>query len=83
MSLFVEYYDADPQDNLLSRTGEMDYVYQAEQWAIDALEDGDVVAVKAFYGPRPIKGIRIHDCRLFAEWRIKNTPSGRELERVS
>jgi hypothetical protein len=83
MSLFVEYYDADPQDNVLARTGEMDYQYQAEQWAIDALEDEAVVAVKAFYGPRPAKEIKIHDRPLFAEWRINMTPSGRQLQRVS
>lgn len=83
MGLFVEYYDADPEDNVLSRTGEMDYAYQAEQWAINALQEDDVVAVKAFYGPRPSKEIKVHDRLLFAEWRIENTPTGRKLERVS
>jgi hypothetical protein len=67
MGLFVEYYDAD--EPLVLRTGEMDYPYQAEQWAIDAMEENDIVRVKAFLGPRPV-GTKTHDRPLFAEWRI-------------
>ena len=82
MSLFVEYYDADPVDSLFSRTGEMDYPYQAEQWAIDAMEVPQVVAVKAFHGPKPPAGTKGHECPLFAEWKITATSAGRVLERL-
>lgn len=81
MGLFVEYYDA--TDNpLCSRTGEMDYAYQAEQWAIDALQERHIVRVKAFYGPRPPKGQIQHEQPLFADWRIIETARGRDLERL-
>jgi hypothetical protein len=80
--LFVEYYDADPNDPLFSRTGEMDYAYQAEQWAIDALEIPDVVRIKAFHGPRPPIDQKQHDRVLFAEWRVIETAKGRDLERL-
>lgn len=81
MGLFVEYFDG-TDDPLVERTAEMDYVYQAEQWAIDALDIPDIVKVKAFYGPRPAVGQKTHSQQLFAEWNIVIKNGKRDLERL-
>ena len=82
MGFFVEFYDSDAHDNIVARTKEFDFEYQATLWANSALEHDEVIAVKAFHGPRPPRELKVHECPLLAEWKIETTPAGRVLERV-
>jgi hypothetical protein len=80
MDLFVEFYDK--SGDLVGRTPEVDYEYQAEQWVIDALEMIEVESMKAFLGLKPSNLETRHDQPLFAEWVVVQTPKGRDLKRL-
>lgn len=79
--LFVEFYDG-TADPLYSRTGEVDYQYQAEQHVIDGLEDPNIVRAKAFFGPRPENPRQEHNCVLFREWEYVVIDGKRDLKIV-